>query len=62
MELFSIELQLFLVKEEKSGDDELSGVAEPDEENVDNQLVVGVVVVDALLVEFKVVEVVIQVM
>ena len=58
MKLFSLELQLFLVREEKNGDDKLSGVAEPDEENFDSQLDAGVVGVDALLVAFKALEVV----
>ena len=49
---------MFLVKKENSEDDETSGVAKPDEENV----VAGVVGVDALLVEFKAFEVVMQVM
>ena len=62
MELFSLELQLFLVKEEKNGDDELSGVAEPEEENADSQLDAGIVGVDALLLAFKALEEVMQVM
>ena len=46
MELFSLEVELFLVKEEKNGDDEPSEVAEPDDGNVDSQPDVGVVGVD----------------
>ena len=46
MELFSLEVKLFLVKEEKNGDDEPSEVAEPDDGNVDSQPDVGVVGVD----------------
>ena len=62
MEFFSLELQLFLVNEvNKDGDDELSGVSEPDEENVDSELAAGVVGVDALLVAFKAFELVMQV-
>ena len=62
MEFFSLELQLFLVNEvNKDGDDELSGVSEPDEENVDSELAAGVVDVDALLVAFKAFELVMQV-
>ena len=46
MELFSLEVELFLVKEEKNGDDEPSVVADPEDENVDSQPDVGVVGVD----------------
>ena len=46
MELFSLELELFLVKEEKNVDDEPSVVTEPDDENVDSQPDVGVIGVD----------------
>ena len=51
MELFSLELELFLVNEEKNGDDEPSEVADPEDENVDSQpdvAVVGVSLLDEL--------------
>ena len=62
MELLSLELELFLVKEEKNGTDDLSGVDEPDEDELESQLDVGVVGVDApSLAVLKAFEVVTQV-
>ena len=48
MELFSLELVLFLVKEEKNVDDEPFVVEDPEDENADSQPDVGVVGVDGV--------------
>jgi hypothetical protein len=59
MEIFSLELKLFLVKEEKNGEDEPFVVEDSDDENVDSHPDVGVVCVDEpLLVELRAFDVV----
>jgi hypothetical protein len=62
MELFSLELELFLVKKEKNDTDDISVLDEPGEDELESQLGVGVVGVDApSLAVLKAFEVVTQV-